>query len=405
MTSTSAFTDNDNENANINVPSITLSGQTGLNCLMFSPIQLVSLGLGNSMHGSADGTGISCRTTDRTNGHQSEMPVFAGHTAGASSDSRKNTISKCGLVKLIKTTTDELNSFSCPQIDSLAVDCQGYDNYTAKVFDNMRMAVATSGSPSRYYNRCYLSGRDYSNADADKLTGRVFSGAFTIYGERYYLVSLQYSQELEYIFPVADAYFNLVHKLIPLGLAAPRVISSHAAGSEYLKCRVRRSNGQVQPGFIKLDQFSMIIYKPYRDGTNSLLPYITVYFKSNGDEIESLFDCGNAATNSADISRADQVCPSLSRADVLLNSDSTPLNSNPYLSVVPDNLRQDSSCAGTKKERSYESRFPVYDCFKAIKVSDFLAENPGLTEFFETELGFEQLTIRMLLDLIKDEQH
>jgi len=223
----------------------------------------------------------------------------------------------------------------------------------------MRMAVSTCCSPSRFYNHCYLTGRDYTDAESDKLTGRVFSGAYTLYGERFYLISLQYSCDLEHIFPIVDAYFNLVYKLIPLSCAAPRLISSYAAGREYLKCQVRRTNGQVQPGFIRLDRFSMISYKSRRDGDSGLLPYITVYFNSNGaDLVEPV-----AASGSASSGVAEQL------------------------------------------EKPNEAKFPVNDSFKAIKVSDFLAENPGFTEFFDPELGFEQLFIRVLLELIKDEQH
>lgn len=350
MTTTSATPD-------MSIPRITLSGTTnqgGLNCLMFSPMQLVSLGLSGAMRGSLDGTGITCKATDRTTGQQSEMSVFSGHSATAAA----NTISKCGLVKLIKTVTPELNRFGCPQIDGLVVDCQSSDNYTAKVFDNMRMAVATCGSPSRYYNRCYLTGRDFADKDAEQLTGRCFSGAQTIYGERFYLVSLQYSQSLEPIFPIADAYFNLMHKLIPLAFAAPKLIS-HTPGREYLKCQVRRSNGQIQPAFIKLDRFSMISYKTHKDGMVSLIPYITVYFNANGDDI----------------------------VDLQLAS---PCDGN--------------QSAQQQIEMPYEQKFPAHDCFKAIKVTDFLAENPGLTEFFELELGFEQLTLQGLINLMKDEQ-
>ena len=347
----------------ISIPQIKLSAttnQNGMNCLMFSPLQMVSLGLGGMVSGSGmDGTGINCRGTDRNTGQQSEMPVFTGHCSSEDTQptSTKNTcsgISICGLVKLIKTTTPELSGVTFPQIDCLAVDCQERSLSTC-VFDNIRMSVATCGNPSRYCNRCYLSGRDYTDSESDQLTGIHFSGAQAIYGDRFYLVSLQYSKSLEPIVPVVDAYFNLTNKLIPLKFAAPRLGNYFADGREYLKCQVRRTNGQIQLGFIKLDRFSMLSFKSRRDVAPDLLPYITVYFNSNGDGV---------------------------------------------LDVDLDLVAADTSSLANN-----ELKFPAHDCFKAIKVSDFLVENPGLTECFSQELGFEHLTLEFLASCIKGEQH
>jgi hypothetical protein len=344
----------------ISIPQIKLSvttNQNGMNCLMFSPLQMVSLGLSGIVSGSGmDGTGINCRGTDRNTGQQSEMPVFTGHSSSEDTSATKNTysgITISGLVKLIKTTTLELSRVTFPQIDCLVIDCQER-SLSARVFDNIRMAVATCGNPSRYYNRCYLSGRDYTDDESNLLTGMHFSGAQAIYGDRFYLVSLQYSKSLEPIFPVADAYFNLTNKLIPLKFAAPR-LNDIADGREYLKCQVKRTSGQIQLGFVKLDTFSMLSFKSRREVTTDLIPYITVYFNSNGECV----------------------------------------------------LDVDINCAAvdTGSLANNELKFPVHDCFKAIKVSDFLAENPKLTECFRQELVFEYLTLEFLAGLMKGEQH
>jgi hypothetical protein len=327
------------------IPQIRLSaGPSDINCLMLSPMAMVGLGLGGALNGSFDGTFITCKGTDHQTGQESEMSVFQGHLANETdlNDVSMTGIDKSGLVRLIKINTPGLAEIPFMAIDSLVAP----NELTCRVFDNMRMAVATCGSPSRYYNRCYLSGRDYSEADAEKLTGQVFSGAKSVYGDQYYLVSLQYSVGLEPVFPVADIYFNIMNKLVSLASAAPgfRKISNIR---NYLKCQIRRTSGQVQTGFITLDRYSMLIYKSRSEYGTGLIPYITVYFKSNGADIVDI---------PQDISEGDR----------------TP-------------------------------KTPVHDCFKTIRLMDLFAENPDLKDYFLNDLGFDNLCLRELMELIKDE--
>jgi len=242
-----------------------------------------------------------------------------------------------------------LAEIPCRQIDSLVPANQ----HSHRIFDNIRMAVATCGSPSRYYNRCYLTGRDYSETDAEKLTGHIFSGAKAIYGDRFYLVSFQYSCELEHVFRVADTYFNIMNKLVSLAVAAPG-LRKICNGREYYKCQVRRTNGRVQTGFIPLNRYSMLIYKSRPDEGTGLIPHITVYFNSNGTDIQ----------------------------------DVAPMDMS-----AQDNLSDD----GTRKT-------PEHDCFKTIRLMDLITENPDVKDLFLNDLGFENLCIRGLYELIKDEQ-
>ena len=331
------------------IPQIRLSaGPSDINCLMLSPMTMVGLELGGALNGSLDGTGITCKGTNRQTGQESEMSVFQGHPARETDLNEVNMagIDKSGLVRLIKINTPGL-----AEIPYLAIDSQVEPNeLTRRVFDNMRMAVATCGSPSRYYNRCYLSGRDYSEADAEKLTGRVFSGAKSLYGDRFYLVSLQYSVGLEPVFPVADIYFNIMNKIVSLALVAPGLSNvSNARG--YVKCQVRRTSGQVQTGFIQLGRYSMLIYKSRPEDGPGLIPFITVYFNSNGTDV-------------LDVDMAAQ---------------------------------EDLSADGTPKT-------PEHDCFKTIRLMDLFTENPGFKDYFLNDLGFESLSLRGLQELIKDEQ-
>lgn len=342
--------------AELNIPVIKINANQGeMNCLMLSPLQMASLCMQGAIGSTVDGTGINCQVKDHTTGLQSEMPVFNGHHTSTVTN-QTNAVNLCGLVKLIKTATSELSGINFPQIDCLVVNSQGPDKETARIFDNMRMAVFTSGTPSRYYNRCYLTCRDYTEAESELLTGRRFSGSMAIYGERFYLVSLQYSKDLEYLFPIADAYFNLIHKLIPLSVAAPGLVGSLAHGRMYLKCQIRRTSGAVQTGFIKTDRFSMLSYKSRTGEGAVLIPYITVYFKSNGMEVQDIDD------------------------SLVFTPDEEALAYN-------------------------EQKFPTSDCFKTIMLSDFLAENPQMAAYFAPEIGFEQLTLRVLGDLIAGEQH
>jgi hypothetical protein len=331
------------------IPQIRLSaGQGNINCLMLSPMAMVGLGLGGALNGSHDGTGMTCKGTDRQTGQESEISVFQGHPAR---ETDLNDISmtgqiKSGLVRLIKVNTPGLAEISYLAIDGLVAPNQ----QTCRIFDNMRMAVATCGSPSRYYNRCYLSGRDYSDADAEKLTGQLFSGAKSVYGDRFYLVSLQYSAGLEPIFPVADIYFNIINKLVSLALAAPGLVRI-SNDREYVKCQVRRTSGRVQTGFIQLGRYSMLIYKSRAEDGPGLSPHITVYFNSNGSDI--------------------------------LDGDIE--------------VQDDLSAVGTTK-------IPEHDCFKTIRLMDLFTENPGFKDYFLNDLGFENLCLRGLHELIKDEQ-
>lgn len=331
------------------IPQIRLSaGQGNINCLMLSPMAMVGLGLGGALNGSLDGTGITCKGTDRQTGQDCEMSVFQGHLARETDLNDVNIagIDKSGLVKLIKINTHGLAEIPCLAIDSLVAPNQ----LTCRVFDNMRMAVATCGSPSRYYNRCYLSGRDYSDADSEKLTGQIFSGAKSVYGDRYYLVSLQYSVALEQVFPVADIYFNIMNRIVSLALVAPG-LAKISNGREYIKCQVRRTNGNVQTGFIQLGRYSMLIYKSRPDEGTGLIPHITVYFNSNGSNILD----------------------------------------------VDTSVKDDLSVDGTPKT-------PEHDCFKTIRLIDLFTENPMLKDCFLNNLGFENLSLRGLQELIKDEQ-
>ena len=343
-----------------NIPQIRLSASTNsgaMNCLMLSPMQLVGLGMSGALNGSVDATGLNCMATDLQTGQQREIAVFQGHqtalTDPATETNGETSIEIAELVKLIKDSTPELSSVSFPQIDGIV----SAREQTARIFDNIRMAVATCGSPSRFYNRCYMTGRDYAgtstDASSDELTGRVFSGAKAIYGERHYLVSFQYSKALEYIFPVADIYFNIMHKLVPFAVAAPALVEL-VGSREYLKCQVRRTSGLVQTGFIQVGQKSMLIYKSDKaDSGSQLQPYITVYFKSDGSDITD--------------------APGV-------------------LDVGPD--------------ENPDNKIPEHDCFKTVKLSDILNENPGFRKCICTsdDLKFENLTLRQLTGLYKGVQ-
>lgn len=333
----------------IDIPKIQLAANSGnMNCLLFSPLQMVSLGMTGNIRGSSDGTGINCITTDRETGLQSEVPVFQGYKTSDKNLSNNSQIA-C-MVKLIKTTTPELSGIPYPQIDGLVVAYDCSDKETVHIFDNIRMSVALCGSPSRYYNRCYMTGCDYNEVDSELLTGRIFTGARAIYGERYYLVSLQYSKSLEHLFPIADTYFNLVNKLVPLQIAAPG-IERLANGRNYLKCKVRRTNGNIQSGFIQLGPESMIIYKsPRCESVPSLIPYIIINFNSDGSDVLDAVSDTSASNNDTTVS------------------------------------------------------IPVHDSFKTIRVDDLLAENPALSKCFLSDLNFERLTLHILYDLCKTEQ-
>jgi hypothetical protein len=322
---------------------------------------MVGLGITGNIIGSDGGSvgnpGISCMVTDRETGQQSEMPVFQGHQI--SDKNLPNNSQIACMVKLIKTTTSELASIQYPQIDGLVIANDGSDKESKRIFDNIRMSVATCGSPSRYYNRCYMSGRDYKDKDSDLLTGRAFTGARAIYGERFYLVSLQYSKSLEHLFPVADAYFNLMNKLVPLQIAAPR-LRELTVDRNYLKCRVRRTNGRVHTGFIHISAYSMVIYQSASGYSinGGLTPYITVNFNSDGSDVLDV------VSDKSDTS-------------------GTSMNSNDINNQVT---------------------FPAHDAYKTIRVADFLAENPAFSECFLSDLNFERLTLKMLYNLCKHEQ-
>lgn len=334
------------------IHQIRLSAGPGdINCLLLSPITMVGLGLGGALNGSLDGTGITCKGTNCQTGQECEIPVFQGHPDRQTdlNDVSVSRIDKSGLVKLIKINTPGLAEITYRQIDNLVAPNQ----LTCRVFDNMHMAVATCGSPSRFYNRCYLSCQDYSEADAEKLTGQVFSGAKAIYGDRFYLVSLQYAKELEHLFPVADTYFNIMNNLVSLAVAAPGLTKISNA-REYFKCQVRRTNGRVQTGFIPLNRYSMIIYKSRLDEGHGLIPHITVYFNSNGSDVV----------------------------------DVAPINM-----PDPDDLSPNET-----------PKTPEHDCFKTIRLIDLFTENPMVKDCFYNDLGFENLCLRGLYELIKDEQ-
>jgi hypothetical protein len=324
-----------------NIPKICLCNNSAeMNCMMFSPMQMVELGMIGTLNSSADGTGLSCITTNLQTGKQSEIAVFQGHQTSLPDTN----IKIAGLVKLIKNATPELSKIPFPQIDGLV----SADEQTSRIFDNIRMAVATCGAPSRYYNRCYMTCRDYADTDSEQLTGRVFSGATAIYGERFYLVSFQYSKALEHIFPVVDTYFNIKNKLVPLNIVCPALVKI-ADGREYLKCQVRRKSGLVQTGFIQLSQYSMLIYKS-RD-TGNLEPYLTVYFNADGSDI----------------------------IDV-------------------------SNVLDVESNWNLDKKIPEHDSFKTILLSDILAENPVFKQCVDNDVRFETHTMQILYNLYKSEQ-
>ena len=350
-----------------NIPQIRLSGNSAeMNCMMFSPMQMVGLGMIGVLNDSVDGTGLSCITTDLQTGKESEIAVFQGHPTSLTDTN----IKIAGLVKLIKNATPELSAIPFPQIDGLV--CA--NKQTLRIFDNIRMAVATCGAPSRYYNRCYMTCRDYADTDSEQLTGRIFSGANAIYGERFYLVSFQYSKALEHIFPVVDTYFNIIHKLVPLNVVCPALVKI-ADGREYLKCQVRRTSGLVQTGFIQVGKYSMLIYKS-RD-TGNLEPHLTVYFNADGSDITDVPDAPDVLDS-----------PDVPDAPDILDTPDVP--------DAPDVLDVESNW-NTKK-------IPEHDSVKTILLSNILAENPVFKQCVDSDVRFETHIMQILYNLYKSEQ-
>jgi hypothetical protein len=146
---------------------------------------------------------------------------------------------------------------------------------------------------------------------------------------------------------VADTYFNIVNKLVPLADGFP-ALAKMTGGQEYLKCQVRRTNGSVQTGFIQLGQDSMLIYKSKVDDHGNrlgLVPHLTVYFNSDGKDI---------------------------------------------LDVEPDGKP--------------DKKIPDHDCFKSVRLSEILAENPVFKTCIPEDTRFETLSLRCLYSLIKTEQ-
>ena len=358
----SSTTDFASETTNVPVHQIQLS--SGANCLVLSPMQLASLAISGALKGANDGTGLNCRSTNTQTGQESEMQVFkSAEVKGADWANQSEQLT--GLCKLLKTTSSELAQVNWPSIDGQPEPSDD----VRKIFDNIQAAVATCGSPSRFCNHCYLTGRKYTDAEAEtQLTGRHFSGARALYGERWYLVSFHFAKSLEHLFPVVDAWFNIVHHLVPLVAAFPG-LKKKAGSRAYLKCQIRRKNGSVQTGCIWLDRFQMLEFKSRFGEPRSV--YITVRFNMNG----------------ADVQDVELKTSSETRPDASPSSETRPKTSSE-----------------TRPETSSETR-PEPDAYKCIKLSDFLTENPDFLPIFGTsELSFEMLTLQLLSELIQGGQ-
>lgn len=376
----------------IDVPSINLIGMPGqinLNCLMLSPLQLAGLQIASNLSDSTEdnSSAINLVTTNVQTGAQSETPIFTGHNTNPDHNTNvQNAISKLGLIKLIKTITPILSTISYNVIDGIIFNCQEQDNITTKVFDNMRLAIATCGSSSRYYNRCYLTGHNYTTTDNTKVYTSTFSGAKAIYGDGFYLISMQYAAELEHIFPIADAYFNLTNNLLPLQYVAPKLVK-YAQNKNYVTCQIRRTSGNVQSAIIKIDRYSMISYKFSADGTKTI-PYVMVCFKANGCDVMIANTKGSRLSRNkikSGTKEVDKHAEAVEEANEEIEEENEENEEDEEEDVTDFN----------------DCKSITFDSYKTIKVTDLLAENPELAEYFDTILegNFAMLTLDLLASL------
>lgn len=299
---------------------LSAANHGGLSELVFSPITMLGLGQQSNQ----------CIVRDANTGLESEMGIFTGWQT---TNVQCQRLKIHELLKLMKNASPVLNTCNLPEIDGVI------PTKTAKeIFDNIQYSVATCASPSRFMNKCYISGQTFTDEKMkDDIITHLYTGGPELYGVHCYSVTIQCHKSLEFLFPIADLYFNVVNKLIPLVQAFPK-LKQIANGEDYLLCKFQRSNGQIQQGFIKLNRFSMLRFKQNE-------PYITVYFKSSGENI------------------------------------------NP----------------SKKIHEMYADELPEYDSNKAIKLADFLAHNPVFGMIFEN-VKFETLMLQMMNKICSNEQ-
>lgn len=295
--------------------------------LALSPITM--LGLGQNTN--------TCMVHDATTGLESVISIFSGWQINNAECQKLKTGE---LLKLIKESVPELNSIHCPDIDGIIPG-----TIAKQIFDNIKYSVDTCTAPSRFINKCYLSGEFFEDENMTKgIITRLYSGGKELYGLYCYRLTIQFHKSLEFLWPVADMYFNVVNRLIPLTTTYPALLNL-ANSENYLLCKFKNQVGNIQQGFIKLTEFSMLQFNqeaPYE-------PYISIFYNSSGNDINTS-------------------------------------------QKIPD---------------MYSSDVPEHDSNESCKLADIISYNPDLSNIFREDnddIKFEKLMCELMTRLCRNEQ-
>ena len=177
------------------------------------------------------------------------------------------------IIRMIISNSDILKRMELPAIlNDIKID----DTYSV-IYNNMISSVMSATSSSRYVGLCGITGI----VDEDNMTGMRFSGAKAVNEQTYYFVTLQFHKDVEFLFPVADIYFNLTHYIIPLKMCS--FFKNYE--KNHIIIKIKRSNGKYQRAYFEVDRFSMIVFRIKENHT-----FIHPAYTNSHDNMEALIN-------------------------------------------------------------------------------------------------------------------
>ncbi len=191
------------------------------------------------------------------------------------------------IIKMIIENCDQLKN---REMDDILNEIKTDDTYSV-IYNNMISSVTSAITSSRYIGLCGITGI----VDEENIIGRRFSGAKAVNEQSFYFVTLQFHKDVEFLFPVADIYFNLIHYIIPLKMCS--FFKNYEKNHMIIK--IKRSNGKYQRGYFEIDNYSMIsfrvkenhsyIYPSNTSNHDNMMALINVMFDmdTNSDLIET----------------------------------------------------------------------------------------------------------------------
>jgi hypothetical protein len=162
-----------------------------------------------------------------------------------------------------------------------------------ELYDTIKSNVlACKMFTSRHIGRCYISNKNYGE-NCKEMRGHVFPGAESALGARWFFSALPYHESSEWLLPFADLCFNFGEYMVPVR-DFPNIYK-HSDGKNYIVVNVKRTNGLIQRGFIKVDKKSMVVYRAIEDRSfihpayvspdMEIQPIVSTHFMHDGSDL------------------------------------------------------------------------------------------------------------------------